>query len=238
MPEVRWTWRGATGPFSVSIGDGVFKPSSTSVAVAEALEVRPGDTVADLGCGCGVLSFVAARKGAGMVYGSDISERAVQTARRNAAELGLARLTEFRAGDLVEPLRGVIADVVIGDVSGVPDAIAEVSGWFPDGRAGGPTGAELPVRMLERVGEILRPGGTLYLPTGSIQAEERVLDAARAAFGVANLRVALERHFPLPELVARSAAVARLLRAGVIDLQQRGSRWLWRLRVWRCTAPA
>lgn len=238
MGEVRWTWRGPTGPFEVSIGDGVFKPSSTSLAVAEALEIRPGDTVADLGCGCGVLSFVAARKGAGRVFGSDISVRAVETARRNAEELGLAQVTEFRAGDLIEPLRGVVADVVIGDVSGIPDAIAEVSGWFPGGHAGGPTGAELPVRMLRRVGEILRPGGTLYLPTGSIQAEEQVLRAARAGFGMANLEVAVERHFPLPELLARSAAVARLLSDGVIDLQRRGSRWLWRLRVWRCTAPA
>jgi SAM-dependent methyltransferase len=209
-------------------------PTHTSRMVAEALDVPQGATVIDVGCGSGILGIVAARLGAGRVVGCDASPEAVLAARHNAERLGLGGRMEFRQGNLLEPVRDVAADIVIGDVSGVPDDVAKVAGWFPDGRSGGPTGAELPVAMLAEVGHVLMPGGVMVLPTGTLQAEDRVLEAARKAFGERNIERILEREFPLPELVAKSRAVARLVAAGILRLRQRGSRLLWRLSVWRC----
>lgn len=232
-------WKGRAGPFTIELNPGVFAPTHTSRTIAEALEIYPGDTVIDVGCGSGVLSFVAARLGAGRVIGVDLNAQAVEVARRNAERLELSGLIEFRVGDLLEPVRGVQADVIIGDVSGIPDEIAAVAGWFPDGRAGGPTGAELPAAMLESIREngCLLPGGRLYLPTGTIQAEGRILEVARRIFGAANLQSLLEREFPLPDVVAKSRAVARMMKEGILDLHARGSRLLWRLQVWRCEMP-
>jgi SAM-dependent methyltransferase len=229
-------WRGRTGPFTISVNPGVFAPTHTSRTIAEALEIEPGDTVIDVGCGSGVLSFVAARLGASRVIGCDISEEAIAVARTNAERLDLADRVEFRVGSLLEPCRDVEADVIIGDVSGIPDEIAAVSGWFPDGRAGGPTGAELPAAMLESLRETdcLATGGRLYLPTGTIQAENRILEVARRIFGAANLQALLSREFPLPDVVAKSKAVAQMMKDGILDLHERGSRVLWRLQVWRC----
>jgi precorrin-6B methylase 2 len=227
-------WKGRTGPFSLMLAPGVFAPSTTSTVVAQALEISPGDVVIDAGCGSGVLSFVAARLGAERVYGCDISEESVRVAGENARRLNLADVTEFRVGSLLEPVRDVRADVVIGDVSGVPDPIAQISGWFPGGRGGGPTGAELPVAMLDEIGESLKPGGRVYLPTGTLQAENTVLEAARKVFGK-NIEKLVERDLPLPNLIARSKEAARLVSDGLIHLRTRGSRLLWRLTVWRCT---
>ncbi len=87
---------------------------------------------------------------------------------------------EFRAGSLFEPVSDIHADVVIGDVSGVPDELGKLAGWFPPGtEAGGPTGAELPIRMVEEVGDCLVPGGRMYLPTGTIQNEEGIMEQAK-----------------------------------------------------------
>ncbi len=226
-------WKGRTGPFSLLLRPGVFSPTHTSRTLADALEIGPDDTVIDVGCGSGVLSFVAARLGAKRVIGTDISEASVAQATENAIRLGLQDRVEFRAGSLLEPVRDVQATVLIGDVSGIPDEVAELTGWFPDGHAGGPTGAELPQMMLESIGDTLVPGGRLYLPTGTIQDEKRILEAARKVFGD-SMEAILAREFPLPDIVGKSAAVARMMKEGLLHLQLRGSRMLWRLQIWRC----
>lgn len=231
-----FTWTGAGGPFTLVIDEGVFKPSSTSRVLGDAMEIREGDTVLDAGCGSGVLSFAAARLGAGRVFGIDVSQAAVDCATRNAKRLGLDDVTEFRCGSLFEPVPDVRADVVIADISGIPDPVAQASGWFPDGRGGGPTGAELPTAMLETVRDHLTPQGQVYLPTGSIQDESAVLKAARRVFGDA-VRPVASRDFPLPEAVTRARDVARLISDGVIRLSRRGSRLFWRLTIWRCGLP-
>ena len=226
-------WKGRTGPFSLHVRPGVFSPTTTSRTLADALEINPGDTVIDVGCGSGVLAFVAAKLGAGKVYGCDLSAPAVRAARENAAMLGLSDVCEFRQGDLLEPVRDVRADVLIGDVSGIPDELAAVTGWFDRVPAGGPTGAELPRKLLGSIGETLAPGGRLYLPTGTLQDEASILTLARELFGD-NMEPVLEREFPLPDLVAKATATARMMKEGLLSLHKRGSRLLWSLRIWRC----
>ena len=56
-------WKGRTGPFSLLVRPGVFSPTSTSRTLADALEIGPDDNVIDVGCGSGVLEFVAAKLG-------------------------------------------------------------------------------------------------------------------------------------------------------------------------------
>jgi SAM-dependent methyltransferase len=234
VAEIEWKGRG--GPFALRLGPGVFSPTSTSRTLADAIEIGPDDVVIDVGCGSGVLSFVAARLGAKKVYGCDLSEPAVEMARENAASLGLDDVCEFRYGDLLEPVRDVRASVLIGDVSGIPDELAAVSGWFDRVPSGGPTGAELPVKLLRSIDDTLAPGGRLYLPTGTIQDEEAIIAAAREVFGD-NMEPVLEREFPLPDLVAKAGVVARMMKDGLLNLRQRGSRLLWSLRIWRCVRP-
>ena len=226
-------WDGPTGPFRVMLDEGVFVPSSTSREMAEGLVVNPGETVIDIGCGSGVLSFVAARMGADRVYGTDPNEAAITCAARNAQLLGLGDRTDFRCGSLFEPLEGISVDVVIGDVSGIPDELAAVTGWFDRVPAGGPTGAELPRKLLGSIGDTLAPGGRLYLPTGTLQDEAAILTLARELFGD-NMEPVLEREFPLPDLVAKATATARMMKEGLLSLHKRGSRLLWSLRIWRC----
>jgi SAM-dependent methyltransferase len=205
----------------------VFTPTHTSLALAEVIEVLPGEVVADVGCGCGALALVAARLGAAKVLGTDIVPAAVRLAGLNARRLGLEDRAEFHTGHLLDPLPDASVDVVIGDVSGIPDPLAAVTGWLP---GGGPSGAELPVAMLEGARRVLRPGGRMYLPTASIQFEERVLAAASRLFE--GLDLLDSRQFPLPAPVARSAALAELIDQGVVRVEQRGTRLLWRLRLW------
>ncbi len=222
-----YEWKGRTGPFDIELPEGVFRPTYTTAKLAEALRIDDGDTVIDMGCGCGVLSIVAARLGAGFVYGCDASKRAVETAYRNARRHDLTQRMRFWISNLFDALPKTLkADVVIGDVSGIPDALAEATGWYPGGR----TGAELPIEMLRQAGDHMKASSRLYLPTGTIQDDESILSAAREIFQ--NLTAIAERRLPLPARVDEDAGVAALIKDGVIRLKQRGSRYLWKLTIY------
>jgi methylase of polypeptide subunit release factors len=225
------TWKGREGPMDLVVGPATFRPSTVSYLLAEALDFARGSVVIDAGCGSGVLSIVAAKLGAGEVYGVDAADGTAEITSANAQAQGVADRTRFFQGDLFEPLpKGLRADVLIGDVSGIPDELARATGWFPSGLSGGPTGAELPVRMIEEARAFMAKGGRMFLPTGSLQDEESILSRARSAFG--NLKQLAERSIPLPTNVAEHPALLELLKEKVISLSQRGSRFLWTARVW------
>ncbi len=225
------TWKGRFGPMDLLVGPETFRPSTVSQLLADALTIGRGDVVIDAGCGSGVLAIVAAKLGASKVYGVDAARGTVEVATANAEAHGVGDRTLFYEGDLFEPLPpDIMADVVIGDVSGIPDEIARASGWFPSGLAGGPSGAELPMRMLAEARRMLAAGGRMFLPTGSLQDEKSILERAKSVYG--SIKQLTERHIPLPSTLSEDPALLRLLKEKVIDLKQRGSRFMWTARVW------
>ena len=232
VPEAEvksFKWKGERpGALELWIPPGVFEPSPTSLALASAIDIKPGETVIDVGTGCGILGFIAAGQGASRVFGSDISEESINAARVNARRLGLDNRTDFRVGDMFKPFRDIRADVIIGDVSGIPDVIAKLTGWFPSRRGGGRDGSKLPAKMLKEAVEHLNPGGRLYFASGTIQNEAKVLAAAQPNF---LLKLLSSKTFPLPKDVADAKGVHRLVEKGLIQLEKHGSRLVWQLNV-------
>lgn len=229
-----FTWKGRFGPFDLVVSEHTFLPSTFSVLIADALNVPKGGVVIDAGCGSGILSIVAAKLGASKVMGIDIAPDVVEVASQNAATLGVSHVTQFIHGDLLDPVPEHFgADLIIGDVSGIPDALADVSRWFPTRRGGGPRGSELPIRLLQMVKTRLRAGGRLILPTCTLQDEGNILQQARALFG--ELTKLVERDIPFPGALADHPAVITLIRDKIVSLKPRGSRFQWTARIWEMT---
>jgi protein-L-isoaspartate(D-aspartate) O-methyltransferase len=111
--------------------------------ICEALEVRPGHNVLDVGTGSGYQAAVLAELGAEVVTIERISELAEQ-ARKNLAASGYE--VEVRVGD------GTL---------GVPDRAPF------DGIAVAAAAPELPETLYEQ----LRPGGRLVVPVGGPRAQ-------------------------------------------------------------------
>ncbi|MEZ0538364.1 arsenite methyltransferase [Fibrella arboris] len=80
-------------------------------------QIKPGDTVIDLGSGAGNDCFVARHETGptGKVIGIDFTPAMIGRARRNADTLGFNNV-EFRAGDIEQmPVADNIADVVVSN---------------------------------------------------------------------------------------------------------------------------
>jgi arsenite methyltransferase len=80
-------------------------------------ELRPGETVLDLGSGGGIDVLLSARRvgPAGRAYGLDMTDEMLELARRNAAEAGATNV-EFLKGYIEEiPLPDQSVDVVISN---------------------------------------------------------------------------------------------------------------------------
>jgi release factor glutamine methyltransferase len=64
--------------------DEVYPPSEDSFLLIESFNVRPGETVLEIGCGSGIVSIHCAKNGADVTCG-DINPRAVSLTKKNAA---------------------------------------------------------------------------------------------------------------------------------------------------------
>jgi len=118
------------------------------------------DTVLDLGTGCGIQALHAARH-AKRVVATDISERALELARFNAALNGVTTI-EFRAGSLYEPVAGERFDRI---VSNPPFVITPRGEGVPsyEYRDGGLVGDALVASVISQAAEHLQPGGVAQL---------------------------------------------------------------------------
>jgi len=108
-------------------------------------DVRPGQTVLDLGSGPGMDSLLAARRvgPTGKVVGVDLCPEMVEKARRNAGLLGLHNVEFVNAGIEKLPLPDASVDVVISN--GVFNLCPDRSG------------------VLAEAFRVLRPGGRLQM---------------------------------------------------------------------------
>lgn len=145
--------------------------------------------VLDLGCGSGNIALALVREFPNCdIFASDISPPAIDLARENAEELGLASGIDFRLGDLFEPW----ADRSTGEfdliVSNPPYLTrAELEGAPREVRDheprpaldGGEDGLAIVRRLIGESPGHLRPGGRLLMEIGSGQGRE-VLDLLRA----------------------------------------------------------
>ncbi|MDI9569230.1 MAG: 50S ribosomal protein L11 methyltransferase [Pseudomonadota bacterium] len=95
-----------TGSVELTVPRAVHAPSPSSVALARLIDVRPGETVLDLGCGAGILAIAAARLGARRVVAVDVDPEALRATRENARRHGVTDRVVTREGSWLEAAAG------------------------------------------------------------------------------------------------------------------------------------
>jgi ribosomal protein L11 methyltransferase len=98
-----------------SFGSGSHPTTRMCLAELEQL-VHVGDSVADIGCGSGVLSVAAVCLGAANAVGVDIDEEAIAVSRNNAERVGVADRVTVLAGS-IDAISDSNFDVVVANIA-------------------------------------------------------------------------------------------------------------------------
>ena len=125
-------------PVEANLGVGCGNPTATA-------EIRPGDTVLDLGSGAGIDCFLAANAAGpeGRVIGVDMTDEMLDRARANAESGGYTNV-EFRKGMIEDlPVESGTVDVVISNC---------VINLSPDKKT-----------VFSEIFRVLRPGGRMVI---------------------------------------------------------------------------
>ncbi len=168
--------------FSFLVAQGIFIPRFDSEILIYALleKKSQGNRILDLCAGTGALGLSAFLLGNFReVVLTDISEKALQLAKRNAARLGVAS-ARFLRGDLWNPLDAdpLRFDAILCNPPYIPSEECEslplsVRKYEPR-RAldGGKGGLEIHARIAERIVEFLQPGGWAVVEVAPFQEEK------------------------------------------------------------------
>lgn len=162
------------------VSPAVFIPRpETEFVVEAALEhLADGDLkLADVGTGSGCLAVsLAAALPRARVWATDLSESALEVARRNAARHGVERKIVFLQGDLLKPLTPVLGEGELDAVVSNPPYVGpeelsglqkEVRDWEPRlALVGEERAPSLYARLVSQAQVRLRAGGVLIMEIG------------------------------------------------------------------------
>ena len=214
----------------------VFYPTGTSLLLLEASKkaISSPKKILDLGCGCGFAGLTLAKLGlcAGPLYASDISSNAVKLAKINAERMSVAY--QVRCGSLFEPWQEERFEVIINDIAGISDCIAEISAWYPAGVScnAGRDGTRWIGQVIRQSRRYLTEKGMLIFPALSLSDEKIILGALKENYS--SYELLLEKEWFLPdEIASRSELLMSLLNDGAISCQKKFGKWIWSTRIYR-----
>lgn len=156
----------------------VYNPSDDTFILARNLKIKKNDYILEIGTGCGIISIIAALKGARLIS-IDISSFALKCAIYNSKINNVDNRIDFVLGDLFSPLKKTIKfDKILFNPPYLPedkpiDDIIEKS-W-----TGGKKGNELILRFLNDLKDFMRENTIVLLIISSLSGKKDIFNKIR-----------------------------------------------------------
>jgi len=159
----------------ISLHPDVYEPAEDTFQLLEAVQVKPNDSVLELGTGCGVIALECTRQGCNVCC-TDINPHAVALTRKNIKQNKhlLQGSIKIRKGDLFSPIKPHERfDVIIFNPPYLPTTEDEhVDTWFDYATDGGPDGLRTTERFLSKLSQYLKNEGRAYFMFSSLTKRE------------------------------------------------------------------
>ena len=165
---------------SIEVDEGVYAPSDDSFLLIESIQIKEGERVLEVGTGTGIVALHCAKVGA-LVVASDISEKAVENAKKNAEANGLS--LNVMKGNLFEGVSGPFDVIIFNPPYLSGDGCNGLGREDASQLIGGESGAELSVRFLKEAKDVLADDGRIYLLTSS-ESRDEVLAHAGITYAI------------------------------------------------------
>src|SRR3989338_1337085 len=153
----------------LAVLEGVYEPREDSYLLAEAVDVKPGNRVLDMGTGSGIQAVNAALAGAREVWAVDVNPKALENARLNFERLKLEGKLVVRESELFEEIpEGERFDVIVFNPPYLPsEGIEDLA------VDGGVEGRQFLDEFLEQFKFFLAPGGSAYFLQNDLNGAEK-----------------------------------------------------------------
>ena len=183
----------------LNTNDNVFAPTATSdfLISAVASNINKVDNLLDIGCGNGIVGISLSKlEKVNKIICSDISDEAV-----NLSELNIKlNNCEGKAikSNIFSNLNGYKFDVIVDDISGISEEVANLSKWFKNIPCdAGIDGTKNVEKILKESKIYLNSDGKLFFPVISLSNTKKILKIASENFK--NIQKISSNQWFLPE---------------------------------------